>query len=85
MAELQAPYRQPNEPALEAYETLLLDIHNDRSCLFALMEVEMAWRVVDPYSATVGCLAEFIHTYPGSWGPESSRLFDREDQQWRNN
>jgi glucose-6-phosphate 1-dehydrogenase len=29
---------------------------------------------------------EYIHTYPaGGWGPpETERLFDREDQRWRN-
>jgi len=88
IAELQAPYRQPNEPALEAYETLLLDvIHNDRSLFIRFDEVEMAWRVVDPILRQWATSQEFIHTYAaGSWGPEeSSRLFDREDQQWRNN
>ncbi|MFO1349048.1 MAG: glucose-6-phosphate dehydrogenase [Pseudomonadales bacterium] len=88
IAELQAPYRQPNEPALEAYETLLLDvIQNDRSLFIRFDEVEMAWHVVDPILRQWAATPEFIHTYPaGSWGPEeSSRLFDREDQQWRNN
>ncbi len=86
-AELQAPYRQPNEPALEAYETLLLDvILNDRSLFIRFDEVEMAWRVVDPILRQWAATQEFIHTYPaGSWGPEeSSRLFDSEDQRWRN-
>jgi glucose-6-phosphate 1-dehydrogenase len=88
IAELQAPYRQPGEQSLEAYETLLLDvIQGDRSLFIRFDEVEWAWRVVDPILRHWATTSEFIHTYPaGSWGPEeSSRLFDSEDQQWRNN
>ena len=87
IAELQAPYRQPGEPSLEAYETLLLDvIQGDRSLFIRFDEVEWAWRVIDPVLRQWSTSDEFIHTYPaGSWGPEeSSRLFDSEDQQWRN-
>lgn len=87
VAELQAPYRQPDEKSLDAYETLLLDvIHGDRSLFIRFDEVEWAWRVVDPILRHWSLTDEFIHTYPaGSWGPdESSRLFDSEDQQWRN-
>ena len=88
VAELHAPYRQPGEQSLEAYETLLLDvIQGDRSLFIRFDEVEWAWRVVDPILRHWATTSEFIHTYPaGSWGPEeSSRLFDSEDQQWRNN
>jgi glucose-6-phosphate 1-dehydrogenase len=88
IAELQAPYRQPGEKSLEAYETLLLDvIQGDRSLFIRFDEVEWAWRVVDPILRHWATTNEFIHTYPaGSWGPEeSNRLFDSEDQQWRNN
>jgi glucose-6-phosphate 1-dehydrogenase len=86
-AELQAPYRQPGEPSLEAYETLILDvIQNDRSLFIRFDEVEMAWRVVDPILQQWATVPEFIHTYAaGSWGPEeANRLFDSEDQHWRN-
>ncbi len=87
IAEMQAPYRQPGEKSLEAYETLLLDVmQGDRSLFIRFDEVEWAWRVVDPILRHWAVTDEFIHTYPaGSWGPdESSRLFDSEDQQWRN-
>lgn len=87
IAEMQAPYRQPGEKSLEAYETLLLDvIEGDRSLFIRFDEVEWAWRVVDPVLRHWATTDEFIHTYAaGSWGPEeSSRLFDSEDQQWRN-
>lgn len=87
IAELQAPYRQAGEKSLEAYETLLLDvIQGDRTLFIRFDEVEWAWRVVDPILRHWAATNEFIHTYPaGSWGPEeSSRLFDSEDQQWRN-
>jgi glucose-6-phosphate 1-dehydrogenase len=87
VAELQAPYRQPDEKALEAYETLLLDvIQGDRSLFIRFDEVEWAWRVIDPILRHWATTDEYIHTYnAGSWGPEeSSRLFDSEDQQWRN-
>ena len=87
VAELQAPYRQAGEKSLEAYETLLLDvIQGDRSLFIRFDEVEWAWRVIDPILRHWATTDEFIHTYnAGSWGPEeSSRLFDSEDQQWRN-
>jgi glucose-6-phosphate 1-dehydrogenase len=87
VVDLQAPYRQPGDKALEAYETLLLDVmEGDRSLFIRFDEVEWAWRVVDPILRHWATTDEFIHTYPaGSWGPEeSNRLFDSEDQQWRN-
>ena len=87
VAELYAAYSKPGENSLEAYETLLLDIiQGDRSLFIRFDEVEWAWRVVEPILHHWNSSDEFIHTYPaGSWGPEeSSRLFDSEDQQWRN-
>jgi glucose-6-phosphate 1-dehydrogenase len=41
---------------------------------------------VDPILKVWATERDFIHTYPaGSWGPsEAARLFDREDQDWRN-
>lgn len=85
--DLHAPYRMPDEPALDAYATLLLDVmQGDRSLFIRFDEAEWAWRVVDPILRHWALEEEYIHTYPaGSWGPEeSSRLFDSEDQYWRN-
>lgn len=87
VVDLQAPYRQPGDKSLEAYETLLLDVmQGDRSLFIRFDEAEWAWRVVDPIMRHWATTDDFIHTYAaGSWGPEeSSRLFDSEDQQWRN-
>ncbi len=85
---LNASYREANErPTLEAYETLLLDvIEGDRSLFIRFDEVEWAWRVVDPIMRHWSQEREFIHTYPaGTWGSEEcNRLFDSEDQFWRN-
>jgi len=84
--QLMASYRQPHEQRLEAYETLLLDvIQGDRTLFLRFDEVEWAWRVVDPILKVWTLEREFIHTYPaGTWGPtEAGRLFDRDDQDWR--
>jgi glucose-6-phosphate 1-dehydrogenase len=42
--------------------------------------------VVDPILRDWSRRREYIATYPaGSWGPrEAGRLFEREDQVWRN-
>lgn len=72
---------------LDAYEALLLDvIEGDSSLFLRYDEVEWAWRVVDPILKVWSTEREYIHTYAaGSWGPDASnRLFDREDQHWRN-
>lgn len=87
MLQLNASYRQTNEVPLDAYETLLLDvIEGDRTLFIRFDEVEWAWRVVDPILKFWAHERDFIHTYAaGSWGPqESNRLFDSEDQEWRN-
>jgi glucose-6-phosphate 1-dehydrogenase len=87
MSRLIAPYRQGDEAATDAYETLLLDvIEGDRSLFIRFDEVEWAWRVVDPILRHWSQETDFIHTYPaGSWGPdEATRLFDSEDHAWRN-
>jgi len=84
---LNATYRKEDEKALDAYETLLLDVINgDRTLFIRFDEVEWAWRVVDPILKSWAMERDFIHTYPaGSWGPlEANRLFDAEDQEWRN-
>jgi glucose-6-phosphate 1-dehydrogenase len=48
-------------------------------------EVDWAWRVVDPVLKLWSTERDFIQTYPsGSCGPpEANRLFDRDDQSWR--
>jgi glucose-6-phosphate 1-dehydrogenase len=71
---------------IDAYEALLLDvIEGDHTHFLRFDEVEWAWRVVDPVLKLWSTERDFIHTYPaGSCGPpEASRLFDREDQSWR--
>jgi glucose-6-phosphate 1-dehydrogenase len=87
LLQLNASYRYEHEVPLDAYEALLLDvIEGDRTLFIRFDEVEWAWRVVDPILKFWAQERDFIHTYPaGSWGPiEASRLFDGEDQEWRN-
>ncbi|SCZ55191.1 glucose-6-phosphate dehydrogenase [Thiohalomonas denitrificans] len=84
---MDATYAGEEEVKLDAYEGLLLDvIEDDHSLFLRYDEVRWAWRVVDPILKVWSMERDFIHTYPaGSWGPvESLRLFDREDQVWRN-
>ena len=84
---LNASYRPSRATTMEAYKTLLLDvIEGDRSLFLRFDELEWAWRVVDPILRDWSRRREFITTYPaGSWGPrEAARLFEREDQFWRN-
>ncbi|MEI6413169.1 MAG: glucose-6-phosphate dehydrogenase [Pseudomonadota bacterium] len=72
---------------IDAYEALLLDVmEGDHTLFLRSDEVDWAWRVVDPIMKVWAVEREFIHTYPaGSWGPlEANRLFDRDDQNWRN-
>ena len=72
---------------IDAYEALILDVlSGDHSLFLRADEVEHAWRVVDPVLKLWATEREFIHTYAaGSWGPtEATRLFDKEDQDWRN-
>ncbi len=85
--QLMASFRQDDQRPLGAYETLLLDIiEGDRSLFIRFDEVEWSWRVVDPILRQWGRDTDYIHTYPaGSWGPkEASRLFDTDEQHWRN-
>lgn len=84
---MNAFYQEPGKTSLDAYETLLLDvIEGDRTLFIRYDEVEWAWRVVDPILKHWAAERDFIHTYPaGSWGlNEANRLFDSEDQEWRN-
>ncbi len=85
--QMNASFLKTDEQTLDAYETLLLDvIEGDRSLFIRFDEVEWAWRVVDPILKNWAVEREFIPTYPaGSWGPaEANRLFDSDDQTWRN-
>jgi glucose-6-phosphate 1-dehydrogenase len=85
--QLNASYRKTHEVALEAYEALLLDvIEGDRTLFIRFDEVEWSWRVVDPILKYWEQERDYIHTYPaGTWGlHEANRLFDNEDQVWRN-
>jgi len=77
----------PGGGQIDAYEALILDvIEGDHSLFLRYDEVNWAWRVVDPVLKLWATERDFIHTYPaGSWGPaEATRLFDRDDQDWRN-
>ncbi len=82
---LDASFRNDDEKAIDAYEDLLLDVlKGDRSLFLRFDEVEYAWRIVDPILQTWAMERDYIATYPaGSWGPEDSRLFDKESQSWR--
>lgn len=58
----------------------------DHSQFLSSVEVNWAWRVVDPALNVWAVECDFFHTYPaGSWGlTEANRLFDKESQYWRN-
>lgn len=87
LMQLNASFLKTDEQALDAYEALLLDvIEGDRSLFLRFDEVEWAWRVVDPILKNWAVEREYIPAYPaGSWGPaEANRLFDSDDQTWRN-
>lgn len=84
---LDASFRNEYEPQLDAYEALLLDvIEDDHSLFLRYDEVKWAWKIMDPILKVWSMERDFIPTYAaGSWGPEeSSRLFHREYQTWRN-
>ncbi len=72
---------------IDAYEALLLEVmEGDQSQFLRFDEVSWAWQIVDPVLRSWMEEQDYIHTYPaGTWGPEvSSRLFDSNDQFWRN-
>ena len=83
---LDASYCGMSAYQLDAYEGLLLDvIENDHSLFLRYDEIRLAWEVMDPVIKVWDSERNFIHTYPaGSWGPDDSKLFDHEDQYWRN-
>jgi glucose-6-phosphate 1-dehydrogenase len=84
--QLDASYCSSSALQLDAYEALLLDvIENDASLFLRYDEIHWAWQVVDPILKTWESERDYIATYPaGSWGPDDSKLFDHEDQKWRN-
>ena len=85
--QLDASQCSISETQIDAYEALILDvIEGDHSLFLRYDEVNWAWRVVDPILKLWATERDFIHTYAaGSWGPpEANRLFDRDDQDWRN-
>lgn len=84
--QLDASLRGADEASLDAYEALLLDlVQGDHSLFLRYDEVAWAWRVVDPVLKAWVTERDYIPGYPaGTWGPpESVRLFDRDDQRWR--
>ncbi len=85
--QMDASFCRASDVKLDAYETLLLDVIEGDSTLFLRYdEVNWAWKVVDPILKVWSMERDFIHTYAsGSWGPaEVNRLFDSDDQYWRN-
>jgi glucose-6-phosphate 1-dehydrogenase len=85
--QLDASYCMASEFKIDAYEGLLLDVMEDDHSLFLRYdEIKWAWDVVDPVLKVWSMERDYIHTYPaGTWGPwEANRVFDREDQYWRN-
>ena len=84
--QMDAGYRQDDEPMPDAYEALLADIiRGDPTNFIRFDEVEWAWRVVDPILQAWSAGRDSMRTYvAGSWGPEQARaLFERQDQAWR--
>jgi glucose-6-phosphate 1-dehydrogenase len=87
LMQMNASFLKTDEQTLDAYETLLLDvIEGDRSLFLRFDEIEWAWRVVDPILKHWAVEREYIPTYAaGNWGPaDANRLFDNDDQVWRN-
>ncbi len=85
--QMDASYCRASDVKLDAYEALLLDVIEGDSTLFLRYdEVNWAWKIVDPILKVWSMERDFIHTYAaGSWGPaEVNRLFDSDDQYWRN-
>ncbi len=84
---LDASYCGISDYGIGAYEALLLDvIENDRSLFLRYDEIRLAWELIDPILKAWATESDHIQPYrAGSWGPEQDlRLFDREDQYWRN-
>ena len=83
---LDTHYREHGERAVDAYETLLLDvIEGDRSLFIRFDEVEECWRFVDPLIRAWAADPEPPPGYAaGSWGPdEAEALALHPEHAWR--
>jgi len=85
--QLDASSCSANTMKIDAYEGLIVDaIQHDHSLFLRYDEIKWAWEIMDPVLKVWSMERDYISTYAaGSWGPrEANRLFDREDQYWRN-
>ncbi|AMM34501.1 Glucose-6-phosphate 1-dehydrogenase [Sinomonas atrocyanea] len=74
------------ESSPEAYERLILDVLLGEPPLFPRhREVELSWRIFDPFQGYWASLTERPEPYaPGSWGPASAdELLARDGRSWR--
>lgn len=84
---LDAAYHPPGGTAMDAYQTLLLEVIRENRGLFLRFdEVEWAWRVLDPvlraWAADPSPPADYA---AGSWGPDGAeRLLATAGHRWRN-
>lgn len=84
---LDAAYHPPGGTAMDAYQTLLLEVIRENRGLFLRFdEVEWAWRVLDPvlraWAANPSPPADYA---AGSWGPDGAeRLLATAGHRWRN-
>ena len=79
-------YRNSDEPAGDAYETLLLDvIEGDRSLFIRFDEVEESWRVVAPLLDAWSADERPPTSYAaGTWGPTAADvLSSHREHRWR--
>jgi glucose-6-phosphate 1-dehydrogenase len=83
--ETRFSYSEFNEPAPEAYETLLLDVMRGDATLFMRGDqVEEAWKIVMPILDYWTQQGSSLATYPaGTWGPEAAnQLIARDGRLW---
>ena len=83
---LRTSFRREDEPRLDAYEALLLDvIQGDASLFIRFDEVEEAWQLVEPLQrAWDSGDARPLPYAAGSWGPAGvDGLFARPGRRWR--
>ena len=74
------------EDSPEAYERLILDVLLGEPPLFPRQaEVELSWRIVDPFEEHWASLGTQPEPYaPGTWGPPSAdALMARDGRSWR--
>ena len=74
------------EDSPEAYERLILDVLLGEPPLFPRQaEVELSWRIVDPFEEHWASLGTQPEPYaPGTWGPPSAdALMARDGRAWR--